>query len=553
MFSRNGSEVQGYFIRDDEVAGSNPASGPFLVGWIMGAHANWMAGPSWDISNPLIRLRVAASSCFFGEPMYYQRDPNAPVTPKLRPALSATDLAHLRETLHALDPQEWRSMTPAQLIESAVDAALAVDPAATLAEAARLRNEEHIRTTPQVILIRAAFHPYVRGTGLIRQFAPQILRRADEPAVGLAYLRHAFPDQPIPNALKRAWAAFLSGQSALSLAKYRLESQAVKTVDVVNLVHPASEAVNQLVRGLLTVSDQTWEGIISTRGSTPEAWAEALHHMGHMALLRNLRNLLGAGIDPAILAERLIAGAATGQQLPFRYWSAFKAVEANAPAVLKQAIADCLERSLGALPRFPGRLMALCDNSGSAQGATTSTLGSVRISEIANLTAILAARRADVGEVGVFGDKLERFAVEPRGEVFAQLSHAERLARDIGQATENGIWLFWDSAIRKKEHWDHVFVFSDMQAGHGGLYGTNSQDYAAWQWQGGRYIDVPKLIAAYRERVNPHVMVYLVQVAGYQDTIVPEFYDRTFILGGWGEGLLRFAAEMARMHSSTGR
>ena len=25
---------------------------------------------------------------------------------------------------------------------------------------------------------------------------------------------------------------------------------------------------------------------------------------------------------------------------------------------------------------------------------------------------------------------------------------------------------------------------------------------------------------------------------------MPEFYDRTYILGGWGEGLLRFAAAM---------
>jgi hypothetical protein len=34
-----------------------------------GAHLNWMGGRSWDINNPLTRLRVAASSCFFGEPM----------------------------------------------------------------------------------------------------------------------------------------------------------------------------------------------------------------------------------------------------------------------------------------------------------------------------------------------------------------------------------------------------------------------------------------------------------------------------------------------------
>ena len=55
------------------------------------------------------------------------------------------------------------------------------------------------------------------------------------------------------------------------------------------------------------------------------------------------------------------------------------------------------------------------------------------------------------------------------------------------------------------------------------------------------------LVAAYRAEVNPKVHVHLVQVAGYQDTIVPEHYDRTTILGGWGDGLLRFAAELARL------
>lgn len=58
------------------------------------------------------------------------------------------------------------------------------------------------------------------------------------------------------------------------------------------------------------------------------------------------------------------------------------------------------------------------------------------------------------------------------------------------------------------------------------------------------YINVPKLIEKYREEVNPNVMVYLIQTAGYQDTLVPEFYDRTFMLGGWSEHTFHFAAQM---------
>jgi hypothetical protein len=136
-----------------------------------------------------------------------------------------------------------------------------------------------------------------------------------------------------------------------------------------------------------------------------------------------------------------------------------------------------------------------------------------------------------------------------------QTRYANQLGRSIGEETENGIWLFWDRAIRQHEHWDMIFVYSDMQAGHGGLYGTEPDRYKNYIWNPKdqateHYIDVPKLISAYRQAVNPNVLVFLVQVAGYQDTIVPEFYDRTYILGGWGDGLLQFAAGMVSLHQS---
>lgn len=512
------------------------------------AHLNWMGGRSFDVNDPLLRLRLAASSCFFGEPMYYHGEEAAKpkATAAKRAPLSNEQREHLRATLHAIDPVEWRGLGPAELMERAIDGALARDPEATLAEAARLRTEEHVRTTPQVILVRAAHHPAVRGTGLVRRWAPSIVKRGDEPAVGLAYQLHRY-GKPVPNALKKAWRDALARADSYTLAKYRLASRAVKTVDVVNLVHPRSPAVDALAKGELRATEQTWEAIVSARGSNRAAWLEALDVMGHMALLRNLRNLLDANVPTERFVAKLVAGAETGQQLPFRYWSAYCAVKDRAPKAVLGAIEQCLKRSVGALPRFPGRLMALCDNSGSAQTTTTSTMGTVQVSTIANLTGILAGMRADEGWLGMFGDELEARPVRAGGSVFAQLEAAEQVARGIGQNTENGVWLFWDRAIRAREHWDTVFVFSDMQAGHGGLYGTNPRAYRDWAWDDGHCIDVARLVAAYRRAVNPKVQVFLVQVAGYQDTLVPEFYDRTYVLGGWGEGLLRFAAEMASL------
>jgi hypothetical protein len=453
----------------------------------LGAHRNFMGGVSYAIDNPLFRLRLAASSCFFGEPMYYHRDTSdpRPVRRAARTRLSDSQVAELRATLNAIDPQEWRSLSPAELIEQTIDQALDTDPEATLALAATLRNDAQMRTTPQVILVRAAHHARVRGTGLIRQYAPAIVTRADEPAVGLSYQLFRY-GKPVPNALKRAWCAELARADDYALAKYRLEGKGVKTVDVVNLVHPKSPNVDRLARGILRTTDRTWESILSSNGSSAAVWQKALPLMGHMALLRNLRNLVQAGVEPSAFLPQLIQGAAKGRQLPFRYYSAYCAVKqlGATPGVkpVLRALEDCLRSSLGALPRLPGRVMALSDNSGSAQGTTTSAMGTLRVSTIGNLTGVLAAQAADDGYLGVFGDRLDILPITRRSSALEQLELAEHRARRIGQSTENGVWLFWDQAIRKREHWDSVFVFSDMQAGHGGLYGPNPRAYQDYRW-----------------------------------------------------------------------
>ena len=509
------------------------------------AHLNYMGGLSYDLSDPLLKLRIAASTCFFGEPMYYQRDPKAKKSPVGRSGsnLSNAQIEYLRTTLNALDPKEWRKMTPAQLMESAIDEALDKDVEATLKEAVRLRDEEHIRLTPQIILVRAANHAKSKGTGLIRQYASKIIQRADEPSTCLAYQLSAF-GKPIPNSLKRAVADRLSSFSDYQLAKYRMENKEFKTVDAVNMFHPkATKSLDKLMKDKLTVEGETWEAIVSAKGSTKDAWIKALDKMGHMALLRNLRNLMGKGVEPVKFVDKLIKGAEDGKQLPFRYYSAYRALtEAGIEhPIVADAIEQCMTIAIGNLPHFDGRVMSLCDNSGSAQGATTSSLGSMQISTIGNLTGVLTGMASDEGYLGVFGDKLETMAIRKRSSIFDQLKEADKIAKHIGQGTENGIWLFWDKAIKNKEHWDHVFVYSDMQAGHGGLYGTNYSEYQDFSWDRSHYIDVPKLIAKYRSTVNPDVKVYLVQIAGQQDVIIPEFYDKTYILGGWGEGLLKFA------------
>ena len=516
------------------------------------AHTNWMGGPSYKVGDPIFNLRLAASSCFFNEPTYYHdsddKGPRRKTDMQRRgESLSAKDRERLRKTLNAIDPQEWRDMTPQQMMESAIDKALDANVKDTLCEAARLRTDDHIRTTPQVIMVRAAHHANGRGTGLVNEFAKQVIQRPDELAVQLAYQIATYGRKAIPNGLKKAWKRVLESLSEDRLAKYRMDSRECKLVDVVNLCHPKSDACSKLVKGELRNTDKTWEAIVSDGGSDKATWMKALDVMPHMALLRNLRNLIQAGVEPKLFTDKLVEGAAKGKQLPFRYYSAYNAVRDCGKAGVLDAIEECLEQSLGNLPHFGGRVMSLADNSGSAWGATTSSMGTMHIAQIANLQGAITARVSDEGYCGVFGDRLNVTEVRKKSSVFELANRLDEVGHTVGGGTEHGVWLFWDKAIREKQHWDSVFAFSDQQMGWGGLYGTGG-GYPVWpSIHGHQFIDVPQLVIEYRNKVNPDVKVFLVQIAGYQDTIIPEFYDKTAIIGGWGDGLLRFAKAMEGM------
>ena len=200
------------------------------------------------------------------------------------------------------------------------------------------------------------------------------------------------------------------------------------------------------------------------------------------------------------------------------------------------------------LPALKGRSAFLSDNSGSAWGVCTSEWGTMKVAEIGNLSSVIGAMCAEEGVVFPFGDKLESVRVHKDEGVLKQAHQVGAIGNNCGYSTENGIWLFFRDAIMQKQHWDNIFVYSDMQAGHGGLYGIRSEDYAAIGARiGGRYIDVNMLVKLYRQLVNPRVNVFCIQTAGYSNVLVPEYGYRTAVLYGWTGKELLFADAMNRI------
>jgi len=273
-----------------------------------------------------------------------------------------------------------------------------------------------------------------------------------------------------------------------------------------------------------------------------------------MALLRNLRGIFSEVRDADVrreALEQLERGVKRGKQFPFRYLSAWRAVDETGQAwtnQVKRSLESCIDRACENLPALPGRCAFLTDNSGSAWGTCTSEWGTMQVAEIGNLSAVIGAMRVDEGVAFPFGDRLVPVPIHKGEGVLAQQRQVSASGKTCGGATENGVWLFFRDAIQERQHWDSIFIYSDMQAGHGGLFGTNPEDYAALGCKlKGTYIDVNRLVQLYRQQVNPKVNVYCIQTAGYTNVLVPEYGYRTAVLYGWTGREMVFADAMRRI------
>ena len=127
--------------------------------------------------------------------------------------------------------------------------------------------------------------------------------------------------------------------------------------------------------------------------------------------------------------------------------------------------------------------------------------------------------------------------------------------------TETGRREIWEKCIKSGAKLDTVFIYSDMQAGIGKLYATESCRGSLNQMNAviatpnpngsyAAYVDVLKLVETYRKQVNAKVNLFSVQVAGYDNSILPDILYRGAILSGWTGKEAKLAYEMNELWDS---
>lgn len=537
---------------------------------------NFMNGESYKVS-PILRLKLMTASSIFGEPQYYRKG-------GLRDSVYSSNI---KDNIF----KNEKHMTSTELMTKVIKEALDFDFKATINWARVLREEYNMRFNPQVIMVQAAIHPNrVKFTkeypGQFAWINSRVMSRADEPLVQLNYYLYINKGKKnnLPDILKRNWNNKLSRLSAYQIKKYlNAESGMINTI---RICHANSPVIDELMKtGNVTITDDeiTWEKYISENGSNKETWEYVIDNIftkptrkrkqisnmfkfegknyiayNHMAILRNLRNMIN-NVDVhhmMLVLSALKASVLTGKQFPFRYYSAMNAIQSASfkneynsnKSMTIDTLEECMDISLENMKKLKGRTVCLSDNSGSAWDTINSEYGTVNIAEIANLSSVITAKNSDEGYVVKFGDTKKKYDINKRNGVLSQaLNISKDGYHDVGAGTEGGIWEFFYDAIENKIHFDNIFIYSDEQAGTGGLYGTRKHktQYKHLGFSiGYEHINVYKLVLEYRKKVNPKVNVFSVQVAGYDNSILPEYSYRTNLLYGWTGKESEFAAQI---------
>src|SRR5262249_30647604 len=234
-------------------------------------------------------------------------------------------------------------------------------PEDVAALACEARDKMHLRHVPLFLTRELARR---KGAGpLVAETLERVIQRADELGEFVALYWNG-KRQPLSAGVKRGVAKAFTKFDAYELAKYNRDNR-VKLRDVLFLCHAKpknaeqAETWKKLVENTLESPD-TWEVALSAGKDKRETWERLLREgkVGGMAVLRNLRLMLGAGVAPKLVAERLERGIA--RALPFRFVTAAR----HAPK-LEQAIEKAMLKGIAGLEKLPGVTGLLVDVSGS--------------------------------------------------------------------------------------------------------------------------------------------------------------------------------------------
>lgn len=320
------------------------------------------------------------------------------------------------------------------------------------------REDMKLRHAPLLIVREMLRHEGHKA--LVADTLERIIQRPDELTEFLAiYWSDALAPmqqrkvRALPAQAKKGLARAFAKFDAYQLAKYDRDG-AVRLRDVLFLVHPKpkdgeqAKVWKELAEGTLASPD-TWEVSLSAGARKKETFERLIaeKRLGALALLRNLRGMLHAGVTKQTVGAAL-ADMRTDRVLPYRFIAAAR----YAPD-LEAELEHAMFRSLEGHARLKGKTRLLIDVSGSMDAQMSGRSEMLRLDAAVGL-AVLAREIAEEVEIFTFSNKVVKI---PSRRGFA-------LRDAIVQSQPHGGTLLGQAINEVDRKGTRLIVFTDEQS-----------------------------------------------------------------------------------------
>ncbi|MDV7698991.1 TROVE domain-containing protein [Chryseobacterium soli] len=408
------------------------------------------------------------------------------------------------------------------------------------------RKEMYLRSIPLVLTTELARQ--TSGTDLVSKTVDGVIQRADEITELLAYYQLANErtevkklnrlSKQIQKGLVKSFNKFDEYQ----FAKYNRKAE-VTLKDALFLVHPKAKDENQQVIFNKIVSDSlqtpyTWEVELSVLGQTRFAseaerksafknkWEELIfsNKLGYMAMLRNLRNILEAGVSPDAMSKvcHYLAdekAVRNSKQLPFRFLAAYRELKTIDSPYLSTVLETLEEAVLVSANNIKGfgfgtSVVIAADVSGSMQ-KPVSPKSKILLYDIGLLMSMILQSQCKNVITGMFGDRWKRVSM-PKNSILRNVNEFYKREGEVGYST-NG-YLVIEDLISRRENVDKVMLFTDTQ-----MWNSNGNTHSfenSWN----RY-----------KSINPNAKLYIFDLAGYGRQPLDVRKNDVYLIAGWSD------------------
>ncbi len=400
------------------------------------------------------------------------------------------------------------------------------------------REVLNLRTTPTLLTVEAFLH----GVESAEKAAQYVWVRGDEHLEALAYTK--IVGSKYTKRFLRAVASRMSRLTERQALRYGGNGKAFSQRDALRLAHPKISSAKQnalfkfITGGVEALSSEelallptvakvrgegealTWENLISSEGSSTETWERAVPLMGYMALLRNLRNLVKNNVRGEILQQvaaklRDPEEVRASKQMPYRFYSAYQALESGTPALVLNALSDAMDIAAQSVPEFSGSSLILVDLSPS-MAAKLSAKGDVTRMQAASCLGAMLSRQ-DGCDVWGFAANNTQIKLPKGTPTLLGAEKIEQTSKQVGYGTELAKVL----KASLTRHYDRVIILTDEQA-------------ADNTWS---------VLRPYLER-HISTQVFVVNLAGYAVGTVDSQHPRVHSVGGFSDRVLEWVGAL---------